>query len=65
MKYLKLRLKLWRVNMAIQDQNFITAARLLNVSFMDKTTEEFVFALQLANDELINEAIFAGKRGVK
>jgi len=62
MKYLKLRFKLWRINVAIQDQNFITAARLLNVSFLDKTTEEFVFALEIANNELINEAIFAGKR---
>jgi hypothetical protein len=61
MKYLKLRFKLWRINVAIQDQNFITAARLLNVSFLDKTTEEFVFALEIANNELINEAIFAGK----
>jgi hypothetical protein len=62
MKYLRLRFKLWRINVAIQESDVITAARLLSVSFADKTTEEFVFALEIAHRELMNEAIFAGKK---
>jgi hypothetical protein len=62
MKYLKLRLKLWRIQVAINESDVITAARLLGVSFSDKTTEEFVLGLELAHRELMNEAIFAGKK---
>lgn len=62
MKYLKLRFKLWRIQMAINEGDVITAARLLGVSFSDKTTEEFVLGLELAHRELMNEAIFAGKK---
>jgi hypothetical protein len=62
MKYLRLRFKLWYINIAIQESDVITAARLLGVSFADKTTEEFVFALEIAHRELMNEAIFAGKK---
>ena len=62
MKYLKLRLKLWRIQMAIEDGDVIATARLLGVSFADKTTEEFVLGLEIAHRELMNEAIFAGKK---
>lgn len=61
MKYLKLRLKLWRVNNAINSGNAVSAARLLQVPLGDKTMEEFVFALEIAHRELMSATIECGK----
>ena len=61
MKYLKVRLKLWRVNHAINSGNAVTAARILGVSLGDKSMEEFVFALEISHRELMSAAIMSGK----
>lgn len=59
MNYIKLRIKLWRIDKLAKEGKVIPAARLLGVSIGDKTNEEFGDAATVAYRQFCDEVINA------
>lgn len=59
MNYIKLRIKLWRIDKLTKQGKIIPIARLLGVTIGDKTMDEFGEAMLIAHRKFCDEVIKA------